>query len=303
MLNEIVHRTTNDREASSYWLELNALLFIAGGNGEVSLDDSRHHASRGKCFLLRANQSLHLQNGKTEPLSYFLIIFSVQQDTAGLLARNKALVFDPCSRLEDQLLELLVSSHSRHNNDENQLNDFQLHIRFQTMLYDVLHKLHSEKQGTENARQAVERTIDYLHRAYREEIEIGRLAREANMSRWQYGSLFKSLTGQTPARYLNALRIEQAKTLLASSSARINDIAARVGFRDEYYFSRRFKQTTGMSPTQFAHSRGRSPRIFSIQYLGSCWRSAFARSERTAPCCPPCRKRVRMSAPSTNRST
>ncbi|MED1783275.1 helix-turn-helix domain-containing protein [Brevibacillus fortis] len=88
------------------------------------------------------------------------------------------------------------------------------------------------------------------------------------MSRWQYGSLFKSLTGQTPARYLNALRIEQAKKLLASSSTRVNDIAARVGFHDEYYFSRRFKQTTGMSPTQFAQRCERAPRIFSIQYLG-----------------------------------
>lgn len=267
VLNEIERRTTIDREAS-YWLDLHALLFISGGNGEVTLDGWRQHASRGKCFLLRANQTLHLHNGETEPLAYFLVLFSIQQDTAELLARNETLVFEPCSRLEDQLEELLVSSRRRNDSDEGRLNDFQLHIRFQTMLYEVLHKLHSDKQGAENARQSVERTIDYLHRAYREEIEIGRLAHEANMSRWQYGSLFKSLTGQTPARYLNSLRIEQAKTLLATSSARIHDIAARVGFRDEYYFSRRFKQTTGMSPTQFAHSRGRSPRIFSIQYLG-----------------------------------
>ncbi|OXS56556.1 hypothetical protein B1A99_19700 [Cohnella sp. CIP 111063] len=272
-LSGIEHDTQNDREAS-YWLETHALLYIAGGNGEVSVDGSRRHASRGKCFLLRASQALHLRNGESAPLSYFLAFFSVQQDAGGLFSRNEMLVFEPDSRLEDQLAELLASSRTRNLNrnggggEDGRLDDFRLHIGFQTMLYEVLQRLHAERQGAENARQAIERTIDYLHRAYREEIEIGQLAREANMSRWQYGSLFKSLTGQTPTRYLNALRIEQAKKLLTTSSARINDIAARVGFRDEYYFSRRFKQTTGMSPTRFAHSRGRSPRIFSIQYLG-----------------------------------
>lgn len=270
LLDGIEHCTLNHRETSR-WLGLHTLVVITAGSGEVSFDGSRHHAVRGKCFLLHGEQALHLRVEASRPLAHFLVSFSVRQDEGELFAGNRTLIYEPFSRLEDQLQELLTASRApgiRQDDGAQELEAFHRHIRFQTMLYEVLCRLQAECQGKENARQAVERTIDYLHRAYREEIEIGQLAREVHLSRWQYGSVFKSLTGQTPARYLNALRIEQAKKLLTTSSARVNDIAARVGFRDEYYFSRRFKQTTGMTPTQFAQSYGRSPRIFSIQYLG-----------------------------------
>ncbi|MFC4601401.1 helix-turn-helix domain-containing protein [Cohnella hongkongensis] len=268
LLEGIEHRVLNEGEASC-WLDRHTLLFVAAGSGEATVDGCRRPAARGKCFLLLPEQAVHLRGEPSSALAYYRVSFSVGHDPDGLFARNAALVFEPCTRLEDRLQELLLPSPDPAGEDGwRGLDGFQRHIRFQTMLFEVLRRLQAERQGAENARQAVERTIDYLHRSYSEEIEIGRLAQEASLSRWQYGSLFKSLTGQTPARYLNALRIEQAKKLLASSSARIHDIADRVGFRDEYYFSRRFKQTTGMSPTQFAQRCGRSPRIFSIQYLG-----------------------------------
>ncbi|WP_410771530.1 AraC family transcriptional regulator [Fontibacillus sp. BL9] len=283
LLNRIELCTLNNGKASC-WLESHTLIVITGGSGEVSADGCPQHAARGKCFLLQPEQAFHLRGGESPALSYFLVSFSVRQDVGGLFARNTALVYEPFSRLEDQLHELLSASGdpailllNRGVSDPiiptdeaglHSLKSFHRHIRFQTMLYEVLYRLQAELQGGKNDRQAVERSIDYLHRAYREDIGIGRLAQEVNMSRWQYGSLFKSLTGQTPVRYLNNLRIEQAKRLLATSSARVSDVAARVGFRDEYYFSRRFKQTTGMSPTRFAQHYGRTPRIFSIQYLG-----------------------------------
>lgn len=270
-LDGIEHCALNDREAAACWLERHMLVVITAGSGEASVDGSPQHAARGKCFLLRPEQTLQLRSDSSHTLAYFLVSFSVRQDADGLFARNASLVYEPFPRLEGQLQDLLSTFPAPEIRDKSGLHAleaFQRHIRFQTMLYEVLYRLQTDRQDGENARQAVERTIDFLHRAYHEEIEIGRLAQEVNMSRWQYGSLFKSLTGQTPVRYLNALRIEQAKKLLAASSARVNDIAASVGFRDEYYFSRRFKQTTGMSPTQFAQRYGRTPRIFSIQYLG-----------------------------------
>lgn len=248
---------------ASYWLDAHTVLFIADGSGAASTPLHRHIAVRGSILLLQPGQSLHLQAADEASLRFFRLSFVVQQDDAGLFAQDEALVIESCSRLEDMLQELL-----RYGEQSDRLDGFERHIRFQTVLYEVIRRIPSLRSDSGDAKQAVERTIAFLHRAYRDEIEIGQLAQDTNLSRWQYGSLFKSLTGQTPTRYLTSLRIQQAKKLLTVSSARVNDIAARVGFRDEYYFSRRFKQSTGMSPTQYAHSHGRSPRIVSIQYLG-----------------------------------
>ncbi|WP_182303517.1 AraC family transcriptional regulator [Cohnella cholangitidis] len=248
---------------NSLAMDAHTLLIFTEGCGAMDMDGSRYLASRGKCFLLEPNKTLNIHKDTPAPLRYYRISYSVIQDEAGVFNTNRELAYEPFPQLEDRVHEIL-----RDSGENDPLGSFHNHIRFQTLLYEVLRRLPLQREGPEDPRQAVERTIAYLHRSFHEDIEVGRLAQEANMSRWQYGSLFKTLTGQTPNHYLNSLRIEQAKNLLTSSSAKVNEIAGRVGFRDEYYFSRRFKQTTGMSPTQFAHGRGLSPRIFSIQYLG-----------------------------------
>lgn len=46
-------------------------------------------------------------------------------------------------------------------------------------------------------------------------------------------------------------RIARAKDLLANDNRRIKDIAFLVGYRDEAYFSRRFRQSVGQSPSDF----------------------------------------------------
>lgn len=63
--------------------------------------------------------------------------------------------------------------------------------------------------------------------------------------------LIKKETGRTFVAWVTERRIERAKVLLANDTPRIKDIAFLVGYRDEAYFSRRFRQVVGQSPTDF----------------------------------------------------
>jgi AraC-like DNA-binding protein len=54
-----------------------------------------------------------------------------------------------------------------------------------------------------------------------------------------------------PQRYLSDLRMQKARRLLIESSARVGEIAHRVGYEDVLYFSRRFHQSTGMAPSAY----------------------------------------------------
>lgn len=59
------------------------------------------------------------------------------------------------------------------------------------------------------------------------------------------------VTGTTFPRYINGLRIARAKELLLSGTLKVNTVAYEVGYDDPAYFVRKFKQFTGMSPTEW----------------------------------------------------
>lgn len=101
------------------------------------------------------------------------------------------------------------------------------------------------------AEKAVLDSIDELHRRYREPLTVAELLRRSGLGRWQYGAWFRRLTGQAPLDYLNELRLRQARERLMLTDDPLREIARSVGFRDEYYFSRRFSRFMGVSPTEY----------------------------------------------------
>jgi AraC-like DNA-binding protein len=80
------------------------------------------------------------------------------------------------------------------------------------------------------------------------DIAMERVAEELNVSYAWFRKAFKNYTGIAPHKYLIQLRIEKAKMLLADHSMSIKEIAARLNFESSFYFSRLFKEKTGVSP-------------------------------------------------------
>lgn len=102
--------------------------------------------------------------------------------------------------------------------------------------------------------QLVARTIEYMHSHYRDNLAIKALAQSVGMAQWQYNAIFKELTSTSPLAYLTELRIQAARKLLAVTDEPLREISRQAGFADEYYFNRRFRQSTGVTPRQYARS-------------------------------------------------
>ena len=62
---------------------------------------------------------------------------------------------------------------------------------------------------------------------------------------------FRSATGYHPMAYVHAIRIEEAKKLLETETANVDDIGHMVGYEDPTYFRRLFKRKTGMTPAAY----------------------------------------------------
>jgi AraC-like DNA-binding protein len=66
--------------------------------------------------------------------------------------------------------------------------------------------------------------------------------------------LFAERVGKTPVRYLIDQRMERGKELLRMGFS-VKETAEKVGIEDQYYFSRLFRKTQGVSPMQYRGAR------------------------------------------------
>ena len=86
---------------------------------------------------------------------------------------------------------------------------------------------------------------------FRADISTQMLADRAGMSERTFVRHFKAATGKLPAAYVQALRIEAAKTLLEHENGPVQSIAESVGYSDLAFFRSLFKRATGMTPQQY----------------------------------------------------
>lgn len=95
------------------------------------------------------------------------------------------------------------------------------------------------------------RLLEYLQNHLSEPPAVAKMAELAGMGRELFVKNFRADTGCSPKRFFHRLQIRQAEQLLLASNTTIKEVAAELGFCNEFYFSRFFKQHTGVSPLQF----------------------------------------------------
>ncbi len=93
--------------------------------------------------------------------------------------------------------------------------------------------------------------VRYLetHRDVR--VTLPSLAKLVHLSPSRFHHVFQEATGIAPMKFLQNMKLDQARELLASTDFKVSDIATRCGFGDSFHFSRLFKSRVGLSPFAF----------------------------------------------------
>ncbi|WEK71194.1 MAG: helix-turn-helix domain-containing protein [Candidatus Chryseobacterium colombiense] len=80
---------------------------------------------------------------------------------------------------------------------------------------------------------------------------VNHFAAKANLSVNYFGDVIKHFTGQSPIEHIHQYIIQVAKTKLRETKLTVNEIAYSLGFEYPTYFTRFFRQKTGISPKVF----------------------------------------------------
>jgi len=98
---------------------------------------------------------------------------------------------------------------------------------------------------------SLDKLLEYIETNFQRDILLEDLAAISNFNPSYVSQLFKKKIGVTLTEYVCSVRIKKSKELLIKSDMNISEVAFAVGFKDQNYFSRLFKDSEGTTPSTY----------------------------------------------------
>lgn len=127
------------------------------------------------------------------------------------------------------------------------------------ILLNLLRSAPTESYTTSRKLDMIRPAVDFMHLHYDRSMTNEELAAMTAVSTVYFRKIFTQIYGMSPIHYLHHLRAEKAKEILRSDFGSITDVAASLGYQSIYHFSKAFKRSTGLSPSEYLKA-GNGPR-------------------------------------------
>lgn len=113
-------------------------------------------------------------------------------------------------------------------------------------------------QATEPCYRRLKAATEHLRNDFDQQVSLREIASRTGTSITQLERDFRKVFDMTPSAFLDALRLDHAKGLLADRAMSVSSVAHACGYADHSAFSRRFLKRVGTTPTEYR--RGARPR-------------------------------------------
>lgn len=224
---------------------------VLEGRGWLRLGQKRHEVSAGQCVLLQPGSLPQGGHDPQNPLTVFACHFD-------LLGDRKALrELPPCDEPRPFPDGLLLEQMARHALRSHRFDQHSPAGRTELALWQILLGLIPYPPSTPPLDHRVERCIEAIEGAPAKPWTIDSLAILAGVSRAHFSRLFVEAIGESPIQFAIRIRIARAQTLLTETHMSVAEIAEALGYRDVFFFTRQFRQMTGLPPARHraCHSR------------------------------------------------
>lgn len=228
------------------------ITYFMKGSGTFC-DEGRKYRIFNNALFINTEERIHyvVADDLTKPLSYFAILFSVDESETELMEIARSIELGgPVKVSTDhrffcEELRVKVNSGSKY-----------LMISAEHQVMQLMYKLPSINivNETQSSHYHIEKAIKYLSSNLTENITLEDLSREINLSESYLNRIFTKNLGATPMRFYAKLKIDAAMGMLETTTLSIRQIANRLSYSSEFHFSRQFKQYTGKTPSSYRKS-------------------------------------------------
>lgn len=229
------------------------LIYCMKGSGYYRVDSRSYDVSEGQYFILPPDTPHLYASDNDNPWTIYWVHFSGRQAPvfAGDTLAPQAISSGMTSRISDRnnIFEEIFLTLSDSYCLDNLRYAASLFYGFLATFRFLGHfrKYNSEEARTDTD-NVVAAAVRYMNENLERTLTLSDIADYAGYSVSHFATMFKNSTGHSVLNYFNMLKVQRSCQLLETTDMKINQICAKVGIDDNYYFSRLFKKITGISP-------------------------------------------------------
>lgn len=252
------------------------IIWIETGKCTVTVDGTSHELREQSFFLTPPSDSLRLNKLSPDFKAKMLIVEKTFMDECA--ANKQILSFYNClfvKRLlqteleEEEILFLNKAFHDLKEKVERHTHSFYKELvadTFKVFLLELTHILNNKDESKAfrkftRKEEVFNKFMDLLLEHYKEQHEVAFYADKLFITPQYLTMIIKSLTGKTTNKWIDETLVLEARKLLKTTQAPVQQIADHLNFSDQSTFGKFFKKYHGISPVEYRKLQYNSPAI------------------------------------------
>ena len=215
--------------------------FVRDGAGFLDIDGKSFHIRKNGLYFLTPGSTHTYWPDRSDP--WYKLFFVIGGDLTPTLLKAYKLEdvyhIPDCPELKKYFEEMNTLQYN------SEISNQQASVVFHQFLQEASMLVHGVRSRLPEEIEQLKLALD---NAVGENFRLEDFASRSGMSEAHLIRQFRSHFQATPYDYLMMRKIETAQRLLLYSTLSVKEIAARLGFSDQYYFSNYFKRKKGLSP-------------------------------------------------------
>ncbi|MFB6340822.1 AraC family transcriptional regulator [Saccharicrinis sp. FJH2] len=229
------------------------LIYCIDGYGTIKIGEAEHQLEPNTFFVIHSDTAHSYWASQKDPWSIYWLHFGGERSSFFTEHFSKVnwIKQSSKSRIDDRIIqfnELLTALESGFSKENINYANLSLNGLLASFFYVETYRAVKGFSVT----NPVDQAIIFMQKNINTTIKIADISQHVKLSESHLNKIFRNKTGTSPMDYFINLKMQEAIRLLTNQSLKIKEVAYRLGYSDQYYFTRIFTKHIGSSPGSFS---------------------------------------------------